>query len=145
MTETLDRFALLSELVADDRRALAEFLTPREIDAGSALFRATEEAEDLYLVTQGALAIRVDGQPIAELGVGEAVGALCLVSVGKRECDAIAAEPTQVLCLSRESYLRLRADLPALALQLQEAVLRSFVSLVRNILDDQRAPTASVS
>jgi len=50
-----------------------------------------------------------------------------------------------VLCLSRESYLRLRADLPALALQLQEAVLRSFVSLVRNILDDQRAPTASVS
>jgi NTE family protein len=145
MTETLDRFALLSELVPDDRRALAEFLTPREIDAGSALFRATEEAEDLYLVTQGALAIRVDGQPIAELGAGEAVGALCLVSVGKRECDAIAAEATQVLCLSRESYLRLRADLPALALQLQEAVLRSFVSLVRNILDDQRVPSASVS
>ena len=140
MTETaLDQFSLLSELVADDRRALGEFLTPREIDAGSSLFRASEEAEDLFLVTQGSLAIRLDGQPIAELGAGEVVGALCLVSVGRRECDAVAAEPTQVLCLSRESYLRLRADLPALALQLQEAVLRNFVSLVRNILGEKRA------
>lgn len=140
MTETdLDRFSLLSELVADDRRALAEFLTPREIDAGSSLFRTSEEAEDLFFVTQGSLAIRVEGQPIADLGAGEVVGALCLVSVGRRECDAVAAEPTQVLCLSRESYLRLRADFPGLALQLQEAVLRNFVSLVRSILGEKRA------
>jgi len=145
MNPPLDQFSLLAEIVPDDRRALGEFLVPREIDAGSVLFRTTEEAEELFFVTGGSLAIRSEGQTVAELGAGEALGALCLVSVGRRECDAVAIEPTSVLCLSRESYLRLRADLPALALQLEEAILRSFASLVRNILVDARVPSGSVS
>jgi len=141
MNEQLDRFPLLDELVADDRRELAGFLTTREVDAGSSLFRASEEAEELFLVTEGSLSIRSDGQAVADLGAGEVLGALCLVSIGLHECDAVAAQPTKVLCLSRESYLRLRSDQPALALQLAEAVLRSFSSLVRNILVDARAVT----
>ncbi len=145
MTEQLDQFSLLSELIADDRRVLAEFLTERELDAGSTLFRASEEAEELFFVSQGSLSIRSDGQSIANLGSGEALGALCLINVGLRMCDAVATEPTRVLSLSRESYSRLRADQPALALQLEEAVLRSFASLVRNILIDARAPSDGVS
>jgi len=145
MNEQLDRIPLLGEFIADDRRLLAEFLTAREIDAGSTLFRASEEADELFFVTQGSLAIRSDGQTVAELGAGEVLGALCLVSVGLRECDAVAAEPTRVLGLSRESYLRLRSDQPALALQLEEAVLRSFSSLVRSLLVDARMPNGSVS
>jgi CRP-like cAMP-binding protein len=73
------------------------------------------------------------------------LGGLCLVSVGLRECDAVAAETSQLLCLSRESYLRLRSDQPALALQLEEAILRNFSSLVRNMLVDARAPSAADS
>jgi CRP-like cAMP-binding protein len=145
MSEQLDRFPLLGELIADDRQALAEFLTAREIDAGSTLFRASEEAEELFFVTQGSLAIRSEGQTIADLGAGEVLGALCLVSVGLRACDAVATEPAHVLILSRESYLRLRTDQPALALQLGEAVLRSFASLVRNLLVDARAPSGAIS
>jgi len=145
MNEQLGRFPLLAELIDSERRTLAEFLTARELDAGSTLFRSSEEAEELYFVTCGSLAIRSDGQTIGELGAGEVLGALCLVSVGLRECDAVAAESSQLLCLSRESYLRLRSDQPTLALQLEEAILRSFSSLVRNILVDSRAPSASDS
>ena len=141
MNEQLDRFSLLGELVADDRRELAEFLTTRQVDAGSSLFRATEEAEELFFVAEGSLSIRSDGQTVADLGAGEVLGALCLVSIGLHECDAVAVQPTRVLCLSRESYLRLRSDQPALALQLAEAVLRNFSSVVRNILVDTRAVT----
>ena len=145
MNEPLDQFSLLGEFIADDRRALAEFLTAREVDAGSTLFRASEEAEELLFVTQGALSVRSEGQIIASLGGGEVLGALCLINVGLRMCDAVATEPTQLLCLSRESYSRLRVDQPGLALQLEEAVLRSFASLVRNILVDTRAPSGGIS
>lgn len=145
MTETLDQFPLLAELIPDDRRALVEFLTPRELDAGSTLFRTSEEAEELFFVAEGALAIRSDGQTLAELGPGEVLGALCLVRVGRRECDAVAVAPARLLSLSRESYLRLRADLPAIALQLEEAVVRTFSSLVRNVLGDARAPSGAIS
>ena len=145
MNEQLGRFPLLAELIDSDRRTLAEFLTARELDAGTTLFRASEEAEELYFVTGGSLAIRSEGQTIGELGAGEVLGALCLFAVGLRECDAVAAETSQLLCLSRESYLRLRSDQPALALQLEEAILRSFSSHVRNMLIDSRAPSAADS
>ncbi len=145
MNEQLGRVQLLTELIEADRRNLAEFLTEKELDPGSTLFRAGEEAEELYFVTRGSLAIKSDGQMVGELGAGEVLGALCLVHVGLRECDAVALEATQLLCLSRESYLRLRSDHPALALKLEEAILRSFSSLVRNILVDARAPGAAAS
>ena len=139
MNDSLDQCSLLAELVPNDRRALAEFLTERELDAGSTLFRASEEAEELYFVTGGSLSVRAGGETLGELGPGEVLGALCLVSVGRRECDAVAATATRLLCLSRETYLRLRGDAPALALQLQEAVLRSFASLVRSVTAESRA------
>jgi CRP-like cAMP-binding protein len=145
MTDSLDRFSLLSELVPDDRRALAAFLEPRELDASSTLFRASDEAEELYFVVDGALSVRSAGETLGELGAGEVLGALCLVAVGRRECDAVAITTSKLLCLSREAYLRMRGDAPALALQLQEAVLRSFSSLVRGALSDGSAHSVGVS
>lgn len=142
MTEVLDDCPLLSEFIAEDRRALTELLSPRELDAGAALFRVSDEAEELFFVESGSLSIRTDGQPIADLGAGEVLGGLSLVTVGRRECDAVAVEPTRLLALSREAYLRLRTDRPALALQLQEAVLRSFAALVRSSLADSRPAAA---
>lgn len=145
MINKLDKIPLLAELIADDRRALIEFLSERELDAGNTLFRTNEEAEELYFVLEGSLAIRAEGQTLAELGPGEVLGALCLFSVGRRECDAVAVETTQLLILTRESYLRLRADLPVLALQLEEAIVRTFSSLVRSVLCDARAPSGAIS
>jgi CRP-like cAMP-binding protein len=142
MIERLGRFPLLTEFIGDERRVLGEYLSAREIDAGSSLFRTSDEAEELFLVTRGSFAIRSDGQTVGELGTGEVLGALCLVSVGLRECDAVAVESSSLLCLSRESYLRLRSDRPDLALKLEEAIVRGFSSLVRSILVDARAPSA---
>ncbi|HXZ84967.1 MAG TPA: cyclic nucleotide-binding domain-containing protein [Myxococcota bacterium] len=145
MTAALDPFSLVSELSAEERGALEGFLEPRELDAGSTLFRSGEEADALYFVLDGALAIKSEGQALHELGGGEVLGALCLVSVGRRECDVVGATPTRLLALSREGYLRLRGDLPALALRLQEAILRSFSSLVRAAVDESRSAPDPVS
>ncbi|HTO70801.1 MAG TPA: cyclic nucleotide-binding domain-containing protein [Myxococcota bacterium] len=145
MTPVLDGFPLLSELSAEERVALESCLEARELDAGSTLFRAGEEADALYLVVEGAVTVRADGQGIAELGAGEVLGALCLVSVGRRECDVVGATATKLLSLTREGYVRLRDDLPALALRLQEAILRSFSNLVRGVVEDSRSAPPAVS
>lgn len=145
MTPVLDGFPLLSELSADERIALGSCLEARELDAGSTLFHAGEEAEALYLIVEGAVTVRADGQGLAELGAGEVLGALCLVSVGRRECEVVGATATKLLSLTREGYVRLREDLPALALRLQEAILRSFSSLVRGVVEDSRSAPPAVS
>ena len=145
MTSVLDGFPLLSEFTAEERATLEGCLEARELDVGSVLFHGGEEADALYFVVEGRIAIRSDGQGVGELSAGEVLGALSLVSVGRRECEAYGATPTRLLSLTREGYLRLRGDLPALALRLQEAILRSFALLVRGVVSDSRAPSTSVS
>lgn len=145
MTPGLDGFPLLSELSADDRAALEVCLEARELDAGSTLYRAGEEAEALYFVVEGAVAVKDNGQVLCELTAGEVLGGLSIVSIGKRECEVVGAVPTQLRSLTREGYQRLREDTPALALRLQEAILRSFSALVRGVLEDSRASSSAVS
>jgi CRP-like cAMP-binding protein len=139
----LGGFPILSELSDDERGALESALEPRELDPGSVLFHSTEEADALYFLVEGSITIRSEGASLADLGPGEVLGALSLVSIGRRECDAVGATRAKLLSLTREGYLRLRDDAPALALRLQEAVLRSFAALVRGIVGDSRAPTSA--
>jgi NTE family protein len=145
MSSPLEGFPLLSEITAEERTALEGFLESREFDAGSVLFHSGEEADSMIFAISGAVQIKTDGQSVAELGPGEVLGALSLVSIGRRECEAVCATPTQVMSLTREGYLRLRDDFPGLALRLQEAVVRSFAQLVRGVVGDSRAPSTALS
>ncbi len=139
----LSGFPMLAELTDEERSALEAVLESRELDPGSVLFHSTEEADALYFLVEGAITVRNDGQPVADLAPGEVLGALSLVSIGRRECDAVGATRARLLSLTREGYLRLRDDAPALALRLQEAVLRSFAALVRGVVGESRAPTSA--
>jgi len=145
MSSPLQGFPLLSELSDENRKALEGYLETKEYDAGSILFYGGEEADALHFALEGSFTIRTDGQTVSELGPGEVLGALSLVSIGKRECDAVCATPTRVMTLTREGYLRLREDLPGLALRLQEAVLRSFASLVRGVVGESRGASSALS
>jgi signal-transduction protein with cAMP-binding, CBS, and nucleotidyltransferase domain len=107
----LDGFPLLSELTADERRALEGYLEPRELDGGSTLYRSGEEADALYFVLEGSVTVRDGGQSIAELG--EVLGR-------SRRLDRQAqcrwsARSRWLLTLSREAYLRRRDDSAARA------------------------------
>ena len=140
VTHPLDGFPLLSELTADERRALEGYLEPRELDGGSTLYRAGEEADALYFVARGSgHDPRRRPQPGRARSRARCSGALSIVSIGKRECRSSARRRSRLLSLSREAYLRLRDELPPLALRLQEAILRSFSALVRGVLEDSRA------
>jgi NTE family protein len=143
MTASLDGFPMLFELTSEERKSLEACLESRELEAGSVLFHANEEADALYFVMEGTVAIKTDGQPVSELAAGEVLGALSLVCVGRRECEASGATPTKLLALTREAYVRLREELPALALRLQEGILRSFSMVARGVIADSRAPTTT--
>jgi CPA1 family monovalent cation:H+ antiporter len=134
VSEVLVGFPLLSELGANERAALRDFLEARELAAGRALFMPGEEAAELYLVDAGRVRLERDGRVLGYLERGDSFGALALLTIGRRECAAIAHDDTRLLSLSREAYLRLRREAPALALELSESILRGFTAGVRPFL-----------
>ena len=134
MSAALDGVDLVHEWTQADRATLLEFLEPRELDEGRALFRAGEESADLYFLVDGALRLEVAQREMGALGAGEVLGSMSLVGMGDHVCAALATKPSRVLVLSRESYLRLRSDYPAIALQLQEAIVARIATDLRRAL-----------
>ncbi len=115
---------------------LVEFLEPRTYEDGFLLFQQNQEASELLFVCDGQVALCKGGEEIACLGAGDSLGGVSLVVIGRRACEAVANGRVEVLALTRESYLRLRADYPGIALDLQEGILRQISSAAREIVDD---------
>lgn len=136
MSEVLAKAQLLEELGEAGRETLGEFLEPRTYQDGFLLFQQSQEASELLFITEGQVGLRKAGEEVACLESGDSLGAVSLAVIGRRECEAVAIGCVQVLALTRERYLRLRADYPAVALDLQEGVLRHFSGALRAILDD---------
>ncbi len=141
MKDLLSKVELLKDLGESAREQLAEHFEERRLDEGRALFRAQDEAEELYLVAEGRLRLEFSGQAVGMLGPGDVLGAASLVVIGRRECAAIAQTAVRVLTLTRESYLRLRLEQPQAALGLQEGILRDLANLVRAALPELRRIT----
>ncbi len=138
MSDDLERFDLLRELGVEDRQALRSFLTEQRLEPGSVLFQGREEADEMFFIVEGTLRIESDARVLGQLGPGDVLGVVSLIQISRRECDAIAQDACGLLVLSREGYLRLSADLPMVALRLQEGILRSFAGQVRSALADRR-------
>ena len=140
MSIDLGKFELLQELNDEQRGELAALLVEKSVEAGDFIFRANEEAAALHLISEGSVRLELKGREIGELAAGEAIGAVSLVVIGNRQCDAIAASAATLLTLTREGYLRLRADSPTVGLALQEGILRTFSGFLRCTVADRRAP-----
>ena len=130
MKDPLARFGALDELGRDGRLELLPYLAERSYEEGHTVFRTGEEAQELLFVLDGKLRVELHGSEVCTLGAGELIGGLSLLLVGRRRCDLVAASEVQGLALERTTYVRLRTDAPALALAVQEAVLRNFARAI---------------
>ncbi len=143
MSVDLGKFELLQELSEAQHGALADQLEEFQFAAGDFVFCCGEEAAELFLIADGSIRLEIKRRELGVLRAGESIGAVSLAVVGNRQCDAVALESTSLLALSREGYLRLRADEPTVALALQEGILRSFAGFLRCTMTDRRAPPSA--
>lgn len=95
-----------------DHEALQELvtkLTPVFVPGGTTLFHAGDAGDSMYFVLAGRLRIFAEGnngarEIIREIGRGESVGELALVTGNPRSATARAVRDTELACLSRPAY-----------------------------------------
>src|SRR5207249_85253 len=100
---------LFRGLSVAEAAVLGSFMERREIPAGEALMRQGEPGEDLFLIQDGQVEIRVrdragNSQALAQRGPGDHVGEIALMHGGERTADVIALTPLTVMRLTREAY-----------------------------------------
>lgn len=118
------RLPILADLAEDEWEAVAEELAETVLERGVRLFGEGEEGGSLWLLLEGRVRVASERHGLAaELGAGEALGALSLAG-GPRCASAETLSRCRLLRLDREGFRRLAANDPPVAARLLESITR---------------------
>jgi len=116
-------FASLDDAAAGELRSL---LRTRDVTTGTALFRAGDDGDAMYLIESGRVRISVTDEDkheivLAELARGDFFGEMAIIDGKKRSADAVIIEDARLAVLSRENFLRFIRNTPMVALEMLSA------------------------
>ena len=126
-------------------QAVEERVTSRAVASGDAVFDEGDEADGLYFLAEGRVAVdaRLRGQEsyrrISTIGAGSSFGELALVDGNARSTRIVALEPTICFVLTAETFAELRRRDPASASELVMAIARSLSARLRSSTADVAA------
>jgi CRP/FNR family transcriptional regulator, cyclic AMP receptor protein len=140
-------FGSLDDSAATELRSL---LRTRAATAGTALFRAGDDGDAMYLIESGRVRIAITDADkkevvLAELARGDFFGEMAIIDGKQRSADAVIAEDAQLAVLSRDNFLRFIRNNPMVALEMLSATfsrLRSTDKMLqqrvsRNVNEEQ--------
>ncbi|HEY6208020.1 MAG TPA: cyclic nucleotide-binding domain-containing protein, partial [Gemmatimonadales bacterium] len=120
--QVLSSTALFGALGPDALASVMGELEPRSLEGGEVLFRRGDPGDALYVVLSGRLRVeRTDRgreRVVREVGRGESVGELALLTGASRSASARAVRDTELLRLSRERFDALVRAHPLVAMAL---------------------------
>ncbi len=96
-TRMLADTPIFSDIPRRVLRHLVDGMYRRCYQSNEAVFNAGDPGLGMYLVLSGAVAIQLDGKPLAELGPGDFFGEVALFGDEVRTADAIATGDTELI------------------------------------------------
>jgi hypothetical protein len=84
---------------------LATRLIPVHVSAGDLVFRQGDSGDLFYIVENGRVEIRIDGEQVADAWPGESFGEIALLRDVPRTATAKAVEDTDLLGLERDEFI----------------------------------------
>jgi predicted acylesterase/phospholipase RssA/CRP-like cAMP-binding protein len=124
-------FPIFGHLPSEATQALSASLEEKCLRAGEVLFCQGEPGDAFYIVTSGKLRIHLrqpDGTDtrIKDLGPGEYVGEMALLTGQPRTATVTADQDTELLRLPKSAFDRLAEDHPSLISELARELLPRF-------------------
>lgn len=106
-------------------QALDAVAESRSFEPDDYLLRAGQEADDIFLIWAGKVAVEIAGRTLQTLGPGELLGISWLEPPFRWKFDARAVERTRTIRLDADEVRRLLGDDEALASRVYRQVNRS--------------------
>lgn len=123
LPQELSRATLFAGFDEAELRHLVPYTCYKRYDADQDVFREGDFGDALYVVDQGAVEIRREGTPLAQLGPGDYFGDLSLAAETNHLAGARAVMPTRLLVLDRRALDDLSTRKPDLAIKLLRRVM----------------------
>lgn len=133
--ELKERFPAFRDIPADELRTLLEALEPVQLAAGSEVVSPRQPNDALWLIRSGRLRVLLEaGNQSFVLGYhdpGGWVGEMGLIEPAPAIAEVTAVEDSVLLRLTRERFLALRREHPALSSRLLQIINRRLTQRLR--------------
>lgn len=121
----LGQAALMSDALARNKPADIRPATGfRHYEAGAELIRQGDEADHVFIITDGHAEAFVNGIKVGDVQKDEIFGAMALFTREKRTATVITSVPTTVMMIPKEQFLALMQSNPRIAHSLIESMAR---------------------
>jgi len=123
IAEELKKFPLFKSVELNELEALASMMQQQSFPQGAVLFEKDQPGDAMYLIRTGRIRVFLrdpQGNEITfrHFGPGQVVGEFALIDDKPRSASAEAAEPLEVMTLSREHFLALLRERPILGVEM---------------------------
>ena len=118
----LQRVPALAILGHDALRILAIGSENRYVHEGVALFGEGEDADSAYVVQEGSFDLTGNSGASTMVGPGALIGELALVTDMKRPTSAVAREPSSVVRITRQLFMKMLESDPDAAVRMRDAI-----------------------
>lgn len=133
----LSGVGLFDGLTQDQLRLLAFGAENMRIPAGRILYREGDQADSAFIVVSGRIELfrEIEGARVSvgTVGPDTILGELALIADSNRLTDAVVADDSQLLRLSRSLFRRILEEFPDVAVTLYERIAGELQRLVSEI------------
>ena len=129
------RVQTLNILDRDALRILAIGAESLYVHSGAVLFHLGEDADSAFVLQEGSLSLArsaANGEP-AVVGPGTLIGELALFTATKRPVTATALEPSTLLRIPRNLFLKMLDGFPGMARKLRDIIASRAEQSARDI------------
>lgn len=106
---------IFSELSKKELKTVSRLMTEVDITAGRTLTRQGEVGREFMVIVEGTAVVRRNGRKIAELGPGDFLGELAVLSGAPRTADVVATSDMVIETLNRREFMTLLDESAAIA------------------------------
>jgi CRP/FNR family cyclic AMP-dependent transcriptional regulator len=119
--------SLFGELSDESLERIKETVNEFDAPVGALLVQPGEEAQGLYIICDGTVAVETRGAGTIELGPGESVGELALLTPTTRSARVSAQTPVHGLAIDRADFTRMLESEPQIAISLLGVLARRLI------------------
>jgi CRP-like cAMP-binding protein len=121
---------LFESLPRDARGVIAQHADDIDVDEGTELVRQGEFAYEFFVIETGGAEVLRDGEHLADLGPGDFLGEMGIVSKAVRNATVRTTSNSRVIVMTEQDFRSMSRSYPDIASRIQAAVEERCQALV---------------
>jgi CRP-like cAMP-binding protein len=120
--ELLGAVPLFADCSKRELRAIAEAVDEVDVPADTLLTKEGATGREFVVIVEGAAEVRRRGRKVNDLGAGDFLGEIALVSRGPRTATVRTTQPTHALVITASNFRALLRRTPSMQWKVMEAL-----------------------